>query len=56
MPVHTAVCNNHNSQFGPEEKNVFSKEAIRYPGRMNIPPGEYHEMKYSIYICIEILL
>lgn len=23
---------------------------------MNIPSGEYNEMKYSIYICIEFLL
>lgn len=27
MPIYTAVCSNHNSQFGPEEKkkSVFKR-------------------------------
>lgn len=38
------------------KRKVFSEEVISNPRRMNIPSGEYNEMKYSIYICIEFLL
>lgn len=54
MQICAAVCGNYSSQFGPEEKKCILKGSNKKSQKYE--SGEYNEVKYSIYICIEFLL